>query len=155
MRTDARSPSARVAREIAVPLSAPVESPHEAVERAELCRMAVEAVLALDEPYRSVVLLRFFEEQELAVIAGLTSAGEGTVRTRLRRGLLRVRERLERRIGPDAPGDADEGAAARALLHLRLRELAAGGGGATGSAVAAGNRWRNGRRPRPAGAAAS
>jgi RNA polymerase sigma factor (sigma-70 family) len=36
-------------------------SAHELVERAALQRTLVEAVLELDEPYRSVVLLRFFE----------------------------------------------------------------------------------------------
>src|SRR5688572_4834388 len=129
VRSNARSESARVAREIAVPAPSPVETPGEAVERAELRRMVVESVLALDEPYRSAVILRFFEEQEIAVIARLTSAGEDTVRTRIRRGVARVRELLERRVDAGAHDAGDEGAAARALLLLRLSEIAANGGG--------------------------
>ena len=154
VRTRARSDSARVAREVALPPPPPVESPDQAVERAELRRMVVEAVLALNEPYRSTVILRFFEEQEVAAIARLTRTGEDTVRTRLRRGVARVRELLERRVVDEKPGAADEGAAARALLYLHLREIAAsagspagaGGGGATGSAAASRGLVREGGR---------
>lgn len=144
VRTRARSDSARVAREVALPPPPPVETPDQAVERAELRRMVVEAVLALNEPYRSTVILRFFEEQEVAEVARLTRTGEDTVRTRLRRGVARVRELLERKVTGEARGAADEGVAAQALLYVHLREIAAsaplsagaGGGGATGSAAA-------------------
>lgn len=136
-RSRSRADRSRVAREAAVAPPAPVETPHEAVERAELRRLVVESVLALDEPYRSTVILRFFEEREMADIARLTSAGEETVRTRLRRGLQRVRQMLERSTS-EGTGDAvREGVAARALLFARLRDIAAsgGGGGAPGSAA--------------------
>jgi RNA polymerase sigma factor (sigma-70 family) len=154
VRTRARSDSARVAREVAVPPPTPVETPDQAVERAELRRSVVEAVLALNEPYRSTVILRFFEEQEVAAVARLTKTGEDTVRTRLRRGVARVRELLERRVVDEKPGAADEGAAARALLYVHLREIAAsagrpagaGGGGATGSAAASRDLVREGGR---------
>src|SRR5262245_36377837 len=47
-----------------------LSSPREAMERVELRRQVCEAVLALEEPYRSTVVLRFFEEMSLAQIAG-------------------------------------------------------------------------------------
>jgi len=142
-----RSDSARVAREAAVPLPTPVETPHEAVERAELRRMVVESVLALDEPCKSAVILRFFEERDVADIARLTATGEETVRSRLRRGVERVRKELERKVDAGTGDAAREGVAARALLFVRLREIAAsgGGGGATGSAAASRTLARAGR----------
>lgn len=148
VRMRARSDSARVAREAALPPPPPVETPHEAVERAELRRLVVEAVLALPEPYKSTVILRFFEERDVAAIARLTSAGEESVRTRLRRGIERVRAALERKVDPGTRGAAREGVAARALLWIRLREIAAsgGGGGASASAVASRGLARAARR---------
>jgi RNA polymerase sigma-70 factor (ECF subfamily) len=53
------------------------------------------AVASLDEPYREVVLLRFFGEQSLEEIAALTGRPLGTVKTHLRRGLLRLRDLVE------------------------------------------------------------
>jgi RNA polymerase sigma-70 factor (ECF subfamily) len=53
------------------------------------------AVADLEEPYREVVALRFFAEQSLEEIATLTGRPLGTVKTHLRRGLLRLRDRLE------------------------------------------------------------
>jgi len=52
------------------------------------------AVVHLEEPYREVVALRFFAERSLDEIAALTGRPLGTVKTHLRRGLLRLRERL-------------------------------------------------------------
>src|SRR5207247_8000465 len=52
------------------------------------------AVATLEEPYREVVALRFFAERSLDEIAALTGRPLGTVKTHLRRGLLRLRERL-------------------------------------------------------------
>ena len=52
------------------------------------------AVAGLDEPYREVVVLRFFAERSLDEIATLTGRPLGTVKTHLRRGLLRLRDNL-------------------------------------------------------------
>jgi len=75
-------------------------SAHEVVARVEAHRRVVEAVLALEEPYRSVVLLRFFEARKPAAIAAALGCPVATVRTRLQRGLLLLRGRLEARLGP-------------------------------------------------------
>jgi RNA polymerase sigma-70 factor (ECF subfamily) len=53
------------------------------------------AVARLDEPYREVVALRFFGELSLAEIAAASGRPLGTVKTHLRRGLLRLRSSLE------------------------------------------------------------
>jgi RNA polymerase sigma-70 factor (ECF subfamily) len=71
----------------------------ELLARAELQRRLVGAVMQLDEPYRTAVLLRYFENllpRELAARLGVPVA---TVRTRLARALERLRERLDAEHG--------------------------------------------------------
>jgi RNA polymerase sigma-70 factor (ECF subfamily) len=53
------------------------------------------AVARLDEPYREVVALRFFGDLSLDEIAIQTGRPIGTVKTHLRRGLLRLRAAVE------------------------------------------------------------
>ncbi len=69
----------------------------ELTERMEVHRIAVDAVLALDEPYRSTILLRYLEEIPVLEIARRMSVPEETVRTRLKRGLVRLRDSIQRR----------------------------------------------------------
>lgn len=69
--------------------------PSEALERAELQKTIVTEVLALDEPYRTTVVLRFFEELSAQEIARRQGVPEKTVRTRLARALERLRTRLD------------------------------------------------------------
>ncbi len=61
-------------------------------ERASDLRLAV---ASLPEPYREVVSLRFFGELSLEEIGRQTERPLGTVKTHLRRGLLRLRETVE------------------------------------------------------------
>lgn len=61
-------------------------------ERAAAIRSAV---ATLDEPYREVVILRFFGEHTLQEIAAATGRPLGTVKTHLRRGLLRLRSEMD------------------------------------------------------------
>ncbi len=68
------------------------------VERADLHRQLVEEVMSLEEPYRQVLLLRWFEGHEPKEIAALLGVSAGTVRSQLKRGLERLRERLDRRF---------------------------------------------------------
>lgn len=67
--------------------------------RAEHASELRSAVAALQEPYREVVILRFFGELSLEEIARQTDRPLGTVKTHLHRGLLRLR------AGIDARGD--------------------------------------------------
>jgi RNA polymerase sigma-70 factor (ECF subfamily) len=64
-----------------------------ALERAGAVRAAV---ASLDEPYREVVILRFFAERSLQEIAAATGRPLGTVKTHLHRGLLRLRGEFDR-----------------------------------------------------------
>jgi RNA polymerase sigma-70 factor (sigma-E family) len=52
------------------------------------------ACLALPADQRVAVVLRFYEEREYAEIAALTGVREGTVRSRVSRGLSVLREEL-------------------------------------------------------------
>ena len=58
-------------------------------------RTVIEAVMALDEPYRSTVLLRYFEGRSTENIAKATGASPAAVRKRLSRAMARIRERLD------------------------------------------------------------
>ncbi|MFN2483642.1 MAG: RNA polymerase sigma factor [Candidatus Limnocylindria bacterium] len=53
------------------------------------------AVARLPEPYREVVVLRFFGDLQLAEVAAATGRPLGTVKTHLRRGLERLRRALD------------------------------------------------------------
>ena len=65
--------------------------------RAERAADVRSAVAGLPEPYREVVTLRFFGELSLEEIARETERPLGTVKTHLRRGLLRLRGTVEQR----------------------------------------------------------
>ena len=62
------------------------------LERQEAIRGAV---AQLPEPYREVVVLRFFGDLHLAEIAAATGRPLGTVKTHLRRGLDRLRDVID------------------------------------------------------------
>jgi RNA polymerase sigma-70 factor (ECF subfamily) len=80
----------------ALPASPRTQPEHLAL-RAERASATRRALAALDEPYREVVALRFFGERSLEEIAELTGRPLGTVKTHLRRGLLRLRDGIEPR----------------------------------------------------------
>ena len=99
----------------------------EIVERESVRRQVVEAVLALDEPYRSAILLRFYEELPPRRIAERLGVPVETVRTRLKRGLAQLGRRLDGAHGGDRRrwvagliplALANEAAAATPLLLL-------------------------------------
>jgi len=66
------------------------------VLRTERSASVRSAVARLAEPYREIVVLRFFAERSLLEIAHETGRPLGTVKTQLHRGLLRLRDELER-----------------------------------------------------------
>jgi RNA polymerase sigma-70 factor (ECF subfamily) len=63
--------------------------------RAERAADVRAAVARLDEPYREVVALRFFGDLSLDEIAAQTGRPLGTVKTQIRRGLIRLRSAVE------------------------------------------------------------
>jgi RNA polymerase sigma factor (sigma-70 family) len=68
-------------------------------EELELQQNVVAAVLELDPPYRSVIVLRYYRGLSLAEIAHRTGAPVETVRTRLKRGHELLRRKLDREYG--------------------------------------------------------
>jgi len=71
------------------------------VAAAQQHRLLVREVMALNEPYRSTLLLRFFEGRSAAAIAAAEGVPSSTVRNRLRRALAQLRDRLDVRAGGD------------------------------------------------------
>jgi RNA polymerase sigma-70 factor (ECF subfamily) len=80
--------------------SDPAFDPAAQAIRAERAAGLRTAVSGLPEPYREVVILRFFGELSLDEIARQTDRPLATVKTHLRRGLLRLRGAVE--MGDDA-----------------------------------------------------
>ncbi|MEK6719586.1 MAG: sigma-70 family RNA polymerase sigma factor [Chloroflexota bacterium] len=84
---------------IDVPASSDRHDPAAISVRAERAAELRRAVARLGDPYSEVVALRFFAERSLAEIADLTGRPVPTVKTHLRRGLLRLRDEMSGRDG--------------------------------------------------------
>lgn len=125
-RMRARTASRRVARERAITGHDDVASAAHAVERVELHRRVVERVLALAEPFRSVIVLRFHEQLSLGEIAQRLGVPLETVKSRQKRALQQLRQQL---LGDDD----DAGERRRALLLLVH--------GAGGLVMSSGTKW--------------
>jgi RNA polymerase sigma-70 factor (ECF subfamily) len=80
-------------KEAAVSLPPLSPSAEEALDRLQRHRLLAESVAALEEPYRSTIVLRFLDGRSCAQIARETGTPEGTVRWRLREALRRLRDR--------------------------------------------------------------
>ncbi|MHC4550871.1 MAG: sigma-70 family RNA polymerase sigma factor [Planctomycetota bacterium] len=65
------------------------------VERIEVQQQLLAAVRALEEPYRQVILLRFYDDLAPREIARRLGVPTETVRTRIRRALATLRARLD------------------------------------------------------------
>ena len=102
----------RDGHESAAPPPRPLPGPGELLERAEIVERVARAVRGLAEPYRTTVLLRYFEDIETAEIAHRQGIPVETVRTRLKRAVALLRERL------DGDGEGGRGAWMAALLPV-------------------------------------
>jgi RNA polymerase sigma factor (sigma-70 family) len=91
MRT--RADRRRGLREAATIVAA-VASPEELVAQAEQHRQLVSAVLALSEPYRQTILLRYYDGRSSAEIARLHGVPAATVRWRLQHALRELAAQL-------------------------------------------------------------
>lgn len=92
-----RQGAARREREGTAARREPEPSTDELVERLDLHRQIADAVRALDEPYRSAILLRYFEGRTSKEIARQSGEPVRTVHSRLNRGLGLLRQRLQPR----------------------------------------------------------
>lgn len=102
-------------------------SPAEELVHAELLHRVVDAVFALDEPYRATILARYFRGLEARELARQSGEPLATVRSRERRALELLRARLDREHGGRA-------AWAVALGKLVEEHALAGVAGSTGLA---------------------
>lgn len=96
-----RGDERRAVREQAMAPAAPEPTPEDLAARVATQRRLADLVLALDEPLRRVVLLRYVEGLSSTEIGSREGLPPGTVRWRVKRALELVRERLDR----DADGD--------------------------------------------------
>jgi RNA polymerase sigma-70 factor (ECF subfamily) len=92
-----RQETRRTAREQAVARREALEPVETTYERLAVQREVVSAILALEEPYRTVVILRYYHDLEPTEIARQLEAKPSTVRTQLVRAHDLLRGRLDRR----------------------------------------------------------
>ncbi len=90
----------RTTREAALPRQRAEASVAEALVRREMLAAVTDAVLALDEPYQTAIFLRYFENLPPRTIAQRTGANVATVKSRLARGLVLLRHRLDKGSPP-------------------------------------------------------
>jgi RNA polymerase sigma-70 factor (ECF subfamily) len=72
-------------------------SPHEAYEGRELARLVEEALATLDNDHRLLIVLRDVDELSYAEIAEVAGLQDGTVKSRLHRARMQIKEYIERR----------------------------------------------------------
>jgi RNA polymerase sigma-70 factor (ECF subfamily) len=94
-----RSASRRRAREEASARPESLPPTDHLAAQAEAQRAVAAAVTGLPEPYRTTVLLRYFEELSLDEVAARMGVPLETVRTRLRRAHALLRDALDREFG--------------------------------------------------------
>jgi hypothetical protein len=128
-----RSEERRDARERVAARPEALPATDDLVQRAELLRAVVDHVIALPEPYRSTILLRFFEERSSQEIAVRRGEPVETVRTRLKRGLAMLRDRLATELDVEI----EDGRRAQGLRALAFLVEPARATGAASSAAAA------------------
>jgi RNA polymerase sigma factor (sigma-70 family) len=101
-RTRGRAARVIVPQTAAVPdAAATAPSPEELLERARTERRLADRVLALDEPYRSAILLRYYEGKSSAEMARALGIPAGTVRWRLSEAIEQLRVQLDAEHGGD------------------------------------------------------
>ncbi|MCP3920539.1 MAG: sigma-70 family RNA polymerase sigma factor [bacterium] len=90
-----RSERRRQRREAACARSEVLPSAGEVAARLEIARRVTEALEELAEPYRTTVMMRFYDDLSSAEIARRAGVPASTVRARLRRGLAKLRAHLD------------------------------------------------------------
>lgn len=102
-RDERRAGERRLARDAAASGTGREAAPADAlVQRMELHQRLVALVLALDPPYRSIVLLHHFDGLPVAKAAERLGVPLETARTRLRRALQSLRAQLDAELGGGA-----------------------------------------------------
>ena len=128
------------AREAIVARSESLESTAEGVARSNEIQRVAAAVAQLEEPYRTAVLLYYFQKLSTAEIAVRTDTTDNAVRKRLWRARAKLRALLERE--PARPGLVRERRALVPALFPWLAWRAPRAGGAPVGPTAAGLGWK-------------
>ena len=82
------------------PIGAPVpDAPDRALEGAQMEKLMQDAIAALEEDQRIVVVLRDVEDLSIEEICEITGLPDGTVKSRLHRARLVLRKKLARHVG--------------------------------------------------------
>jgi len=121
----------RRAREKAVARPEPGPSVTELREQERTRHKVTMAVFALEEPYRSAILMRYFENRPPREIAARLDVSVAAVESRLRRGHEKLRARLDHDFGERRSWCA-------ALLPLAARGTAAAVGGSASASLLTG-----------------
>ena len=134
------------------------------LERLELQRMIAGLVKELEEPFRTVLVLRFFEGRLPADIARAQGLNAGTIRWRIHEGLERLRLLLDREhggrregwrslllplAGPVPTGTARGGSVSTPIAAAKLAALGLGAAGVLGLVLAQGRAPAPLQRPAP------
>jgi len=131
-RTEAR----RRARERAATRTESAPATDDLAQHAETLRKVVDAVVALDEPYRSTVLLRFWEDLPPREVAARQGVSVEAVRSRTRRALGMLRASFSAQHG----GGKDWIEAVVPLTGVRASALVASGHAVAAGGVAVGTK---------------
>jgi RNA polymerase sigma-70 factor, ECF subfamily len=99
IRSRYRADRRRRRREQAILERTEVPAPDQLLEQVELQRLLAELVAELPEPYRAVIVLRFYHDRSAADIAAAEGVPGATIRWRIQRGLQLLRDGLDRRHG--------------------------------------------------------
>jgi RNA polymerase sigma-70 factor (ECF subfamily) len=78
---------------------APVERPDEVIAGHQLERIVQAAILELEPTFRECLVLRDIEDLSYDEIAAITSLPEGTVKSRIHRARMQLKEIVERALG--------------------------------------------------------
>ncbi len=79
------------------------ERPDYHFEGAQVDRLVQEAIAGLDDDQREIIVLRDVEGLSYEEIASICNLTEGTVKSRLHRARMALKERLSRRFGEEGP----------------------------------------------------
>lgn len=94
-----RSDQRRKKRELARAVSDQAPSAEAVAEQAEICEFIARFTNELDEPFRTAIVLRFYDDLSKDRIARMTGVTIRTVDRRLRDGLAMIRKRLDKKVG--------------------------------------------------------
>lgn len=115
-----RSASRRQGLEATARPPEPSPSPVDLIERIATQRSVIKAVMELPEIYRTALLRRYFDDLGPGEIAAIEGVPEATIKTRLRRGLEALRERLASEFGEDPREPHKLLAALVPIAHIEL-----------------------------------